>query len=166
MTERSNPMNHTKNQHMPPWARRIDEYGKRNWHRDHPRSRKGEYIGNLLFNLIFLWVFNKVPEWNLVFIKDNYNVILWALDINIIVQICGNALMILFDAAFVRHFSKMVMEAASFVMQMVLFYIFPFDFTNFHGLVWLNWLIPHGGFGGQSIFKSLEIAFLERMINF
>ncbi len=102
-------MNNHHNKKMPRWAQRIDDYGKNHWDSDLARKKKnGEYIANIIFNVIFLWIVNKIPEWHLDFIKDNF------------------------------------MEAASFVTQLVLFYIFPFDFTNFHGLSWLNWLLPIG----------------------
>jgi hypothetical protein len=35
-----------------------------------------------------------------------------------------------------------VTESASFITQIVLFYIYPFDFSNFHGLFWLDWFLP------------------------
>jgi hypothetical protein len=134
------------NQHqekVPRWARRIDHYGREKWHKDRPGShRKGEYIGNVIFGFIFLWIVNKVPEWNLGFIRDNYEVILWILNLNIMVQIAGNALMFIVELAPVRYFSRMVMEAASFLLNIVLYYIYPFDFSHFHGLFWLDMLIP------------------------
>jgi hypothetical protein len=85
---------------------------------------------------------NKVPDWNLGFIRDNYNVVLWVLNMNIFVQLAGNALMFLTSLASFRYFSRIIMEIASFISQIVLFYIYPFDFSNFHGLYWLDWFIP------------------------
>ncbi|MCK9421911.1 MAG: hypothetical protein M0Q38_04885 [Bacteroidales bacterium] len=131
----------TKN--IPPWAHRIDEYGKRRWRREKPwNKRRGEYIGNLIFNLIFLWIVNKIPDWNPGFIRENYNVVLWILNVNILIQIGGNALMLLIDHPVIRYLSRIIMEAAGFLTLIVLFYIFPFDFSKFHGLFWLDWFIP------------------------
>jgi hypothetical protein len=136
-------MNHQCNENMPQWAQRIDDYGKRRWRKEnHDKKRNGEYIGNIIFNLIFLWVVNKIPDWNLGFIRDNYNVVLWILNVNILVQIGGNALMLAANLPVIRYFSLIITESASFVTQMVLFYIYPFDFTNFHGLFWLDWFLP------------------------
>ena len=138
-------MNNHHNKKMPRWAQRIDDYGKNHWDSDLARKKKnGEYIANIIFNVIFLWIVNKIPEWHLDFIKDNFMVVLWILNVNIIIQIGGNALMLAAGAPAVRYLSRIIMEAASFVTQLVLFYIFPFDFTNFHGLSWLNWLLPIG----------------------
>lgn len=136
-------MNYQENSNIPHWARNIDNFGKKRWHKDHPKhTRKGEYIGNFIANLIFLWVVNKVPDWNLGFIRDNYNVVLWVLNMNIFVQLAGNALVFLTTMASFRYFSRIIMEIASFISQIVLFYIYPFDFSNFHGLYWLDWFIP------------------------
>jgi hypothetical protein len=41
-----------------------------------------------------------------------------------------------------RYFVLIITESASFVTQMVLFYIYPFDFTHFHGLSWIDWFLP------------------------
>ncbi len=128
---------------VPPWARRIDDYGKRRRHKDKPlHARRGEYIANIVFNLLFLWIVNNIAGWNVGFIRDNFNVVLWVLNLNILVQIGGNALMLISEIAVLRYFSRMVMEASGFVTQMVLFYIYPFDFSNFHGLFWLDRVIP------------------------
>lgn len=136
-------MNYQHNENMPHWAQRIDDYGKRRWHKDKPeRNRNGEYIANIIFNLIFLWIVNKIPDWHLGFIRDNYNVVLWILNVNIFIQIAGNGLMLVAGLPVIRYLSRIIMESASFVTQMVLFYIYPFDFTNFHGLFWLDWFLP------------------------
>ncbi len=136
-------MKQNSQNNIPPWARRIDNYGKQRWHKDNPgHARKGEYIGNIIFNLIFLWVVNQIPEWNLGFIRDNFNVVLWILNVNILIQIGGNALMLIVEYGSIRYFARMVTEASGFVTQMVLFYIYPFDFTHFHGLFWLDFFIP------------------------
>ena len=128
---------------MPGWAHRIDDYGRRHGYRDKPRhDRKGEYIGSVIVNLILLWVVNKIPDWHPEFIRENYMVVLWMLNVNILVRIGGNILMLAVDLSFIRYLSRIIMECASFITQMMLYFIFPFDFTNYGGFVWLNWFIP------------------------
>ena len=158
-------MKNSSQNNIPPWARPIDNYGKKRWRKDQPdHTRKGEYIGNIIFNLIFLWVVNKIPEWNLAFIRDNFNVVLWILNVNIIIQIAGNALMFLIEFASIRYFSRMVIEASSFVTQIVLFYIYPFDFAHFHGLFWLDWFIPLGLIIGMVVSAVKVFANLWKLI--
>jgi len=149
---------------MPHWAKRVDEYGKRRWYKDKPTKRNGEYIANIIFNLIFLWIVNKIPDWNLGFIRDNYNVVLWILNVNILVQIGGNALMLALDMPFIRYLARIITESSSFVTQMVLFYIYPFDFSHFHGLFWLDWFLPIALIIGMVVSAIKVIANLWKLI--
>lgn len=127
---------------MPAWAKPIDDYGRRKWKKDNLRDKKGEYGGNIVFGLIFLWIVNKVPDWNLPFIRDNYNVVLWVLNLNLIVNIaCGILLMVL-SARPLRYLWRMIIEAAGFVTNIVLFYVYPFDFSHIHDFTWLDKVIP------------------------
>lgn len=136
-------MNQPCNENMPRWAHRIDTYGRNHWHREKAmKSRNGEYIGAILFNLFFLWIVNNITEWHLGFIRDNFMVVLWVLNVNIFVQIAGNVLMLLSGLPAIRYLSHIIIESASFVTTMVLFYIYPFDFTHFHGLFWIDWFLP------------------------
>jgi len=158
-------MNPPYNENMPRWAHRIDDYGKRHWHRDKPSDkRQGEYIGNIIVNLIFLWVVNKVPDWHLGFIRDNYNVILWILNVNILVQIGGSALALIISLPAIRYLSRIITESASFVTQIVIFYIYPFDFTHFHGLFWLDWFIPIALIIGMVVSALKVISNLWKLI--
>ena len=136
-------MNHHHNENMPPWARKVDSYSWRQRHKVKSFStRRGEYLVGIIANLFFLWVVNKIPGWHLDFIRDNYGAVLWILNVNLLVQIGGNSLMFLFDYAAVRHLSHMLMEASGFISLIVLYYIYPFDFRNVHGLAWFDWFLP------------------------
>ena len=136
-------MNNHHNENMPQWAQRVDSYGRSHWHKEKPvKSRNGEYIGAIIFNLVFLWIVNNIPEWHLGFIKDNFMVVLWILNVNILIQIAGNVLMLLSGLSIIRYLSRIIIESTSFVTTMVLFYIYPFDFTHFHGLFWVDWFLP------------------------
>jgi len=158
-------MNHPLNENMPPWAQRVDTYGRRHWHKEKPvKTKNGEYIGAIIFNLIFLWIVNHIPEWNLGFIKDNFMVVLWILNVNIFVQIGGNVLMLVSGLKLIRYLSMIMMESASFITQMVLFYIYPFDFANFHGLFWLDWFLPVALIIGMVVSALKVISNLWKLI--
>jgi hypothetical protein len=136
-------MNQFHNENMPPWAHKVDSFGRRHWHKEKVvKSRNGEYIGSIIFNLLFLWIVNNIMAWHPGFIKDNFSVVIWILNVNIFIQIGGNVLMLLTGTSFIRYFSQVIMESASFVSQLVLFYIYPFDFSNFHGLFWIDMILP------------------------
>lgn len=136
-------MNHHYRDNMPPWSRRVDSCGQSHRRREKEvRSRSSEYIGALIFNLAFLWIVNNIQDWHTGFIKDNFTVVLWILNLNIIIRIAGNIAMLLSGLPAIRNFSLIIIESAGFVTQIVLFYIYPFDFSDFHGLFWLDWFIP------------------------
>jgi hypothetical protein len=158
-------MNHPRNENMPHWAQRTDSCCRNHWHKAKPaKSRSGEYIGAIILNLIFLWMVNKIPGWHLSFIKDNFMVVLWILNVNILIQIAGNMLMLVSGLPVIRYLSLIVIESASFVTQMVLFYIFPFDFTHFHGLFWLNWFLPIALIIGMVVSAIKVISNLWKLI--
>lgn len=128
---------------MPHWAKRIDEKGVRRWHKEKSLTgRRGEYVWAIIWNFIFLWILHKLPDWNLNFITESFGAVVWVITMNIYIQIGGNLLMLLFDHRIIRYLARIVTESASFVTLLALYFIFPFDFTNFYGLHWLNWLLP------------------------
>ena len=128
---------------MPGWAKNIDDYGKRRWNKDKSlRNRRAEYITALIWNLVWLFVVNKIPDWHLQFINDHYPAVLWALNMNIFIQIGGNILMLVFDIRFIRYLSRIILETANFFLLIILYYIYPLDFSSTAGLHFLDWLIP------------------------
>ena len=96
----------------------------------------------IISNLVFMWIVNKVPSWNIPFIKDSYLVVIWVLNMNILVQIGANGAMLVFDYPVVRRLARILAESSGFVTTMVLYFIYPFDFHNFHGFFWMDWLLP------------------------
>jgi hypothetical protein len=124
----------------PSWVRKIDSFSRKKELK--MKARRGEYIAAIVFNLIFLWIIHHIGEWNPGFIRENFSVVIWILDVNILIQIAGNILMLILDLPAIRYLSLAVTESASFVTQMVLFYIYPFDFSHFHNLYWLDTVIP------------------------
>ncbi len=138
-----NTMNTQTTSDMPGWARQVDDYGRRRWHKDRScKKNRGEYIANIVLNLIFLWIVNKIPDWDLGFIANNYGAVLWILNINILVQIGGNLMLALIEIHGVRCLARIIMESANFVTTMALFFIYPFDFSHFHGLYWIDRILP------------------------
>jgi hypothetical protein len=128
---------------VPGWAKNIDDNGKHRWNKKKPlRNRRGEYIAAIVWNLIWLFIVNKVPDWHLKFINDHYQTVLWAMNMNIVIQIGGNILMLVFDIRFIRYLSRIILEAANFLVLIILYYIYPLDFRGIPGWVFLDWLIP------------------------
>jgi hypothetical protein len=126
----------------PRWAKQVDDYGKRRWHRERRPPRRWEYIWTIIWNILFLYIVNKVPQWHLEFINGRYIVILWVLNANIAVHLGANLLMLILDMRWMRYLGKILMGAASFIMLMVLYYLNPFDFSQIPGWSWLDWFLP------------------------
>lgn len=105
------------------------------------KHRPGEYIANIIFNLIFLWILSRVPHWNIGWLKDNYMVVLLILQINSLAQIAGNIIMLVFKVRMVRYIASILMEIAGFVAVLMLYYLYPFDFSGY-SLKWLDVVLP------------------------
>jgi hypothetical protein len=119
-------------------AKSLDDYGKKAWKGpDKTRSRKGEYIGSIVANLIFLLIVNKVPDWNLSFITESYPSVLWAVNLSIFVQIVGNALLIFFDPRWLRHLANLAFNIFGVISIAVVYAIYPFNFAVF-GMEWYD----------------------------
>ena len=132
-----------ENEHMPHWAKRIDEIGPRRWHREKQyRNRRAEFVTSLVFNLIALVILYKIPDWHFGFITAKYGVVMYILIFSCIVQIGGNLLMLILDIPSIRYFSGIFMEAASFLAQITLYYVYPLDFSNYPGLSWIDIIFP------------------------
>ena len=136
-------MNTEQNSNVPHWAKRVDEYGKKRWKKEKPiRNRRGEYIGSIIWNLIWLYVANHLMEWDVKFINQHFSAVLWALNMNIVIQIGGNVVMFLFDIRLIRYLVKIVLEAANFLTLIIFYYIYPFNFAAYPGWRFIDWLLP------------------------
>jgi hypothetical protein len=136
----------------------INEGWRDKWKLNTPeRNRKGEYIGSIVWNLIMLFVVNKLPDWHAPFISHNYQVVLYLLNICILVQIAGNILMLVLNFREVRYISKIIMEAATFLVLILFYYVYPFDFSTLQGWEWLDRVLPIFFIIGM-IFSVLKIV--------
>lgn len=134
-----------RNENSPSWVRRLEEKSNRysGKYEYRVRNRKGEFIANIVVNVIFYYIVNHLQEWNVGFLRDNFSMVLWMINLNIFVQIGGNALMLLTEGQrTVRYLSRAVMEAASFIVQLMLFYIYPFDFSHAGSFAWIDTVLP------------------------
>jgi hypothetical protein len=121
----------------------MEENRKHRWMVEKPeKNRKGEYIGSLVWSVIMLIVANKLPDWNVGFINHNYQVVLYMLNVCIVLQIIGNIFMLVLDFRITRYLSRIVMEAATFVVLILFYYVYPFDFSSYHGWQWLDRWLP------------------------
>ena len=105
-----------------------------------PRRRMTDYIFAVIFNIAFLVVMNKVPDWNIVFITDSFPDVLWALNTSIAVSLAGNLILIFFHPRFLHHLLTAVFSVFGILATSVLLSVFPFEFAELVG-EWLNILV-------------------------
>ena len=105
-----------------------------------PRRRMTDYIFAVIFNIAFLVVVNKLPDWNIVFITDSFPDVLWALNTSIAVSLAGNLILIFFHPRFLHHLLTAVFSGFGILATSVLLSVFPFEFAELVG-EWLNILV-------------------------
>ena len=136
-------MRNPENQNMPGWAKHIDDMGPRRWHREKEyRNRRAEFVSSIVFNLIALVILYMIPDWHLGFITGKYGAVMYILIFSSMVQVGGNLLMLFLDLRFIRYLSGIIMEAAAFIAQISMYYVYPFDFSNYGGLSWIDVVLP------------------------
>ncbi len=108
-----------------------------------PRKRhRGEAIWSIIWNLIFLYIVNKVPEWDLPFINERYDMVLWIFNMSIVIQIIGWTLILFLDFSWLWHLVRAVLDGVSLVVLLVLYFLYPFDFSEMGGWTWLDIILP------------------------
>jgi len=108
-----------------------------------PRKRhRGEAIGSIIWNLIFLYIVNKVPDWDLTFINERYDIVLWVLNLNIIVNLIGYGSILFLDFRWLWHLVRAILDAAGLVVLLVLYFLYPFNFSEVGGWSWLDIVLP------------------------
>jgi hypothetical protein len=105
-----------------------------------PRKRLADYIAAVIFNIIFLVIVNKVPDWNIAFIKDSFPDILWAVNTSVAVSIAGNFILIFLHPRFLHHIFNAVFAVFGILATSVILSVFPFQFEDLVG-EWLNILV-------------------------
>lgn len=136
-------MENSEDRNMPGWARRIDDIGPRRWQRKREyRNRNAEYISSAVFNLVALFIVYKIPDWHLGFINEKYGAVMYVLIFSILAQIAGNLLMVFLNFRIIVYLARIFMEAAAFLAQITIYYVYPLDFTNYPGLTWIDVVLP------------------------
>jgi hypothetical protein len=105
-----------------------------------PRKRLADYIVAVIFNIAFLVIVNKVPDWNIPFITDSFPSILWAVNASVAVSIAGNFILIFFHPRFLHYLFNAVFSVFGILATSVILSVFPFEFRDLVG-EWLNILV-------------------------
>jgi hypothetical protein len=105
-----------------------------------PRRRITDYIFTAVFDIAFLVIVNKIPDWNIAFITDSFPDILWAVNTSLSVSLAGNLILIVFHPRFLHHLFNAVFSVFGILATSVILSVFPFDFSHVVGQ-WLNTVV-------------------------
>ncbi len=95
------------------------------------KERTGEYIATIIVNIILLYIFNNLLNWNIHFVTSALNEVLWIINLSIIAAIIGNVLLLLYHPEWFRHVMKIILNIFALIAVYFLFTVFPFNFNNF-----------------------------------
>ena len=93
----------------------------------------GAYIGSIVALAIMLFVANRIPSWDWRFITDDYPAVLWALNLSILVQLAGNAILVFVHPRFLHYLAQTVFNIVSLLALVILTSVFPIDFSYLVG---------------------------------
>jgi len=130
----------------------------------HKRHRR-EAIWSIIWNLIFLYIVNKVPEWDLPFINDRYDTVLWILNLSLILQILGWVLILFLDFRWLWHLVRAFLDGVSLVVLLVLYFLYPFDFSEIDTWSWIDFS-ETDAWSWIDIDMMLHIVFIIAIIAF
>jgi hypothetical protein len=93
-------------------------------------GQKSEYIAAIIFNLIWWYIVNNLLNWQVYFVTNAFNEVLWIINLSIIVSIIGNALLLFYSPERLRHIVKIFINIISFIAVYIVWTVFPFNFYN------------------------------------
>jgi hypothetical protein len=96
--------------------------------------RRFGYLVAMIVNAVVLTIAHTVLDWGIPFLTPSFRDVLWAIDLSVGATIIANALFIVYDSAWFRHASQIVLDALALVTVYTLYRVFPFDF----GMEWAN----------------------------
>lgn len=94
-------------------------------------SKRSEYVGAIVVNIILLYIFNNLLNWHIYFITNALNEILWVINIAITATIIGNIILLIFNPEWFRHIIKIILNIFAFTAVYSIYSVFPFNFSSF-----------------------------------
>jgi|WetSurMetagenome_2_1015567.scaffolds.fasta_scaffold434175_1 uncharacterized membrane protein len=84
-----------------------------------------EYIAAIIFSLLFLYIVNNLLNWNISFISESFNQVLWAINLSILVTIIGNILLIIYHSSWFIHSIKAIINFFSLIATYIFYSVYP-----------------------------------------
>lgn len=93
-------------------------------------ARRVGYIIAIAVQFIGMYIMLHLYEWNVPFLTEDYNELLWYLRVSFYAAIIAYAVFLLYDPKWFRHLLKAITNIA-FALTTIMFYvIFPFNFPT------------------------------------
>lgn len=89
-----------------------------------------EFIVAIIVNIIFLYIFNNIPSWNISFITSAFVNILWIINLSLGANIVVNIIFIFYHPSWFRHSLQTFLNILSIMVLYYLYTIFPFNFSH------------------------------------
>lgn len=105
------------------------------------RSNVADYVIVIIVNIILLFVVNKLPSWNISWLKDSVIGVIILFELSYVVQILGYMILIINDRHLLKQIVKILQNAASLFPMYVLYVLFPFDFSRINAPAWTDMLV-------------------------
>ncbi len=96
------------------------------------KGKNAEYVANIIVNLILIAIWYRLPEW-MSFVKDSFTAVLPLFYISFSLTIIANIFFLFCKRINIVSFVKAALNAVSIVVMISLYYIYPFDFSNYAG---------------------------------
>jgi len=101
------------------------------------KTGKAGFIAAIIINLIFLFIFNSLPNWHVSFLTSAYSGILWAINLSIGATIIANILFLVYGTGWFRHLVQLILNIIALFVIYLIYAVFPFNFT---GAAWDHWV--------------------------
>ena len=97
-----------------------------------------KYLAAIIINVILIYVFNNLLNWNVTVLTDDFKGVLWALDISLGATILINILFLMYDAGWFRHLMQLILNVIAILVTFLILVIFPFTFASESWAVWVR----------------------------
>jgi hypothetical protein len=110
------------------------------WVKREKEPSRASFVVAIIFNLIFIYIVNQIPYWDISFITSSWSETLWILNLSLVITIIGNLFFLFYHPQWFRSLAQIVMNVFVFWAIKALYTVFPFSFSQ-SSLATLTWFI-------------------------
>jgi hypothetical protein len=100
------------------------------WVKREREPSRASFTVAIIFNLIFIYIVNQIPYWDISFITSAWSEVLWILNLSLVVTIIGNLLFLFYHPQWFRSLSQIIISVFAFWAIRALYTVFPFSFSQ------------------------------------